>query len=106
MTHLAQIAGFADTHFRVTKKFGGNRTTTQVIIYEAGTQKEVSRSEPGAEHRFALDAGTYDIFVANSTGKGKPFVLERAEVKGEETVEKNVPLDAGELSAPSKPEAL
>ena len=80
--------------------------TTQVIIYEAGTQKEVSRSEPGAEHRFALDAGTYDIFVANSTGKGKPFVLERAEVKGEETVEKNVPLDAGELSAPSKPEAL
>jgi hypothetical protein len=75
---------------------------TQVIIYEAGTQKEVMRSEPGHEHRFALDAGTYDIFVANQTGKGKPFVTDRAEVIGEETVDKDVPLDAGEPSTPSK----
>jgi hypothetical protein len=69
---------------------------TQVIIYEAGTQKEVSRSEPGPEHRFALDAGNYDIFITNPTGKGKPFIMDRAEVKGEETVEKTVPLDGGE----------
>jgi len=75
---------------------------TQVIIYEAGTQKEVTRSEPGHEHRFALDAGTYDIFVANQTGKGKPFMMDRAEVVGEETVDKDVPLDAGEPSAPPK----
>jgi hypothetical protein len=78
-------------------------TTTQVIIYAAGTQKEVARSEPGHEHRFALDAGAYDIFVANATGQGKPFVTEPAEVKGEETVEKDVPLDAdGQPAAPSK----
>jgi hypothetical protein len=67
---------------------------TQVIIYQAGTQKEVARSEPGPEHRFALDKGAYDVFVANPTGKGKPFVVERAEITGEGTVEKNVPLDA------------
>lgn len=79
-------------------------TATQVIIYEAGTQKEVSRSEPGTEHRFALDAGIYDIFVTNSTGQGKPFVMERAEVKGEETVEKDVLLDAE--SAPPKPSKI
>ncbi|MCS6926195.1 MAG: hypothetical protein NZ578_09895 [Candidatus Binatia bacterium] len=79
---------------------------TQVIIYEAGTQKEVSRSEPSPEHRFALDAGEYDVFVANPTGKGKPFVLERAEVKGEETVEKTIPLDEGQRALPSPTQAL
>lgn len=79
---------------------------TQVIIYEAGTQKEVSRSEPSPEHRFALDAGEYDVFVANPTGRGKPFVLERAEVKGEEVVEKKVPLDASERSVPSQTQTL
>jgi hypothetical protein len=82
-------------------------TTTQVIIYQAGTQKEVARSEPGREHRFALDAGAYDIFVANSSGQGKPFVTEPAEVKGEETVEKDVPLDVdSDPAAPSKTQML
>lgn len=79
---------------------------TQVIIYEAGTQKEVTRSGPSPEHRFALDAGEYDVFVANPTGRGKPFVTERAEVKGEETVEKKVPLDESERSTPSQTQAL
>ncbi len=69
-----------------------------------GTQKEVARSEPGQEHRFALDTGTYDIFVTNSTGKGKPFVTEQAEIKGEEITEKDVPLDAdGQPAAPATP---
>ena len=80
---------------------------TQVIIYEAGTQKEVARSEPGREHRFALDAGAYDIFVANSTGQGKPFATDQAEVKGEETVEKDVPLDTDSQPAtPTKTQVL
>lgn len=79
---------------------------TQVIIYEAGTQREVARSEPNREHRFRLDTGEYDVFVANPTGKGKPFALERAEVKGEETVEKKVPLDEGERPAPSTTQSL
>jgi hypothetical protein len=79
---------------------------TQVIIYAAGTQKEISRSEPSPEHRFALDAGEYDVFVANPTGRGKPFVLERAEVKGEEVVEKTVPLDESARSTPSQMQAL
>jgi hypothetical protein len=83
-------------------------SVTQVIIYEAGTQKEVTRSEPNREHRFALDAGEYDVFVANPTGTGKPFVLERAEVKGEEAVEKKVPLDEGgeRPPPPSKTQSL
>lgn len=66
---------------------------TQVIIYAAGTQKEIVRSEPGQEHRFSLETGSYDVFVANPTGRGKPFVLERIEVPDEKTVEKDVHLD-------------
>ena len=66
---------------------------TGVIIYFPGTQKEAARSEPGEQHRFMLDSGAYDIFVANQTGQGQPFVMDRAEVKGEEVVEKDVALD-------------
>ena len=68
--------------------------TTHVIIYEAGTQKEVARSDPGSEHRFRLETGKYDIFVQNTIEKGKPFVIDHAEITGEEPVEKQVPLDA------------
>lgn len=75
--------------------------TTHVIIYEAGTQKEVARSDPGSEHHFWLETGKYDIFVQNTIEKGKPFVIDHAEITGEEPVEKNVPLD--EQSAPATP---
>lgn len=67
---------------------------TEVVIYQAGTQKTVARSAPTAEHRFSLDTGAYDIYVQNSTGRGKPFVIDRVEIRGEEPVEKNVPLDS------------
>jgi len=76
-------------------------STTHVIIYEAGTQKEVARSDPGSEHHFRLETGKYDIFVQNTTEKGKPFVIDHAEITGEEPVEKQVPLDV--QSAPPLP---
>ena len=85
---------------------------TQVIIYAAGTQKEIARSEPGPEHRFSLETGSYDVFVANPTGHGKPFVLERAEIPDEKTVEKDVHLDGqsehprAHPPGPSKTQAL
>jgi len=34
VTHLAQIAGFADTHYRVAKSVSSKRTTTQVELLE------------------------------------------------------------------------
>jgi len=74
---------------------------TQVIVSVAGENKELARSGPGRIHRFGLASGTYDILVMNSTGLGKPFVQTRVELKGEEPVEKNVPLD--KEPAPSKP---
>ena len=76
---------------------------THVIIYAAGTQKEIARSEPGEEHRFSLDTGSYDVFVTNPTGRGKPFILERAEVPDEKPVEKEVRLDADPQPQPPTP---
>lgn len=73
---------------------------THVTLYEAGTQKEVARSEPGPEHRFSLDAGAYDVLVTNPTGRGQPFVLERTELAGEQPVNKDVHLDATPKPAP------
>ena len=66
---------------------------THVIIYAAGTQKEIARSEPRREHRFSLETGDYDVFVANPTGRGKPFALERAQIPDEKTVNKDISLD-------------
>jgi hypothetical protein len=92
---------------RVHPLLGGQdvSTATEVVIYHAGTQKVVARSTPAAEHRFSLDTGAYDIYVQNSTGKGKPFVIDRVEIQGEEPVEKTVPLDAAAASprAPAEP---
>jgi hypothetical protein len=80
--------------------------TTYVIIYEAGTQKEVARSDPGSEHHFRLETGKYDIFVQNTIEKGKPFVIDHTEIIGEEPVEKKVPLDEQSAPAPPKTQTL
>jgi hypothetical protein len=68
--------------------------STTVIISQANVNKEIARSEPGREHRFSLSPGTYDILILNSTGRGKPMVQERAELTGEEPVDKEVDLSA------------
>jgi uncharacterized protein (DUF2141 family) len=78
----------------------------QVIISPAGVNKEFARSEPGSEHRFRLNPGTYDILVMNPTGNGKPFMEDRVELKGSEAVEKDVELDEGNHSPPVKPLSL
>jgi hypothetical protein len=46
---------------------------TRVVIYKAGTQSQISASDPGPEHRFHLDAGDYDVYVENHSGKGVPY---------------------------------
>jgi hypothetical protein len=79
---------------------------THVIVYEAGTQKEVARSDPGSEHHFRLETGKYDIFVQNTTGKGKPFVIDRVEIAGEGPVEKKVPLNEEPAPVPPSTQTL
>ena len=49
---------------------------TRVVIYKAGTQSQVAASDPGPEHRFRLEAGDYDVYVENHSGKGTPYITD------------------------------
>jgi hypothetical protein len=68
--------------------------TSRVIVYRAGTQSQVAVSEPAPEHRIKLDAGNYDIFVENHSGKGKPYsTLNGVHLEPGAKVSREVPLD-------------
>jgi hypothetical protein len=72
---------------------------TRVVIYQGGTQKQAAVSAPGAEHRFTLDPGEYDIYVENLSGKGRPYMMDRSvHLKSGEKVERSEALD-GETTA-------
>jgi hypothetical protein len=70
--------------------------STRVVIYKAGTQREVASSGPGAEHRFRLDPGDYDIYVENRSGKGAPYATERGlHLDAGTTAHREILLDKG-----------
>ncbi len=67
---------------------------TRVVIYRAGTQRQVAESAPARAHHFTLDAGDYDVYVENRSGKGKPFAtLNGVHLDSGAKVERTVPLD-------------
>jgi len=50
ITHLPQIAAMADRHFRITKEYDGDRTSTRVrLLGEEETTEELARLLGGAE---------------------------------------------------------
>ena len=50
ITHLPQIAAMADRHFRITKEYDGDRTSTKVrLLEEEETTEELARLLGGAE---------------------------------------------------------
>jgi hypothetical protein len=68
--------------------------STRVIVYHAGTQRQVAASPPAPEHRFKLDPGDYDVYVENSSGKGLPYATATGiRVAPGATVKRVVPLD-------------
>jgi hypothetical protein len=76
--------------------------STRVVIYQAGTQKQVAASSPGPEHRLTLDPGNYDIYVENQSGKGRPYTMDRSvRLESGAKVEREVALD-GENTANGK----
>jgi hypothetical protein len=76
--------------------------STRVVIYAAGTQKQIAASAPGPEHRLTLDPGDYDIYVENQSGKGRPYTMERSvHLESGQKVERQVALD-GESTANGK----
>jgi hypothetical protein len=67
---------------------------TRVLVYRAGTQRQVNVSEAAPEHRIKLEPGDYDIFVENNSGKGLPTATNGGiHVGSGEIVNREVPLD-------------
>jgi hypothetical protein len=76
--------------------------STRVVIYQAGTQKQAAAGAPGAEHRFTLDSGDYDIYVENQSGKGRPYMMDRSvHLDSGQKLERQEALD-GETTANGK----
>ncbi len=67
---------------------------TRVIVFRAGTQSRVAESPPGTGHSFKLDPGDYDVYVENTSGKGRPTTgVPGVHLDGGAKVEKTVPMD-------------
>lgn len=67
---------------------------TRVVIYQAGTQRQIAVSEPAPEHRFKLDPGDYDVYVENHAGRGSPYAVEHGvHLNGGDKIERKVSLD-------------
>lgn len=67
---------------------------TRVIVYRAGTQRQVAQSAPGTMHQFRLDPGDYDVYVENQSGKGHPTAtVSGVHLGSGAKVERTVPLD-------------
>ncbi len=79
ITHLPQIAAFADAHFRVDKRTQGGRTITRVsLLDEAARIEELARMLGGArvtdsarEHARQLIAEARRARASLGTGKGR-----------------------------------
>ena len=71
VTHLPQIASFADRHFRVTKRASGGRTRAEVEpLDEGGRVEELARMLGDAE---AKTARRHAAALVNRAGRpGKP----------------------------------
>jgi hypothetical protein len=68
--------------------------STRVLVYRAGTQKQVAVSEPAPEHRIKLEPGDYDIFVENNSGNGLPTAtIGGIHLEGGAKVNREVSLD-------------
>jgi hypothetical protein len=68
--------------------------TSRVVVYRSGTQSQVAVSDPAPEHRITLEPGTYDIFVENHSGKGRPYsMLNGVHLDPGAKVSREVPLD-------------
>jgi DNA repair protein RecN (Recombination protein N) len=77
VTHLPQIAAFADSHFRVEKKVAGGRTVTRVVkLDHAGRIDELAKITAGAS-------------VTEAARKAAAEMLEQAEVCKREIANKN-----------------
>jgi DNA repair protein RecN (Recombination protein N) len=78
ITHLPQIAAFADDHFKITKEVVGERTRTQVEVLTSKDQ----------EQEIATMIGGTPVSSA-SLANAREMLKETARLKGKETVSPN-----------------
>ncbi len=79
ITHLPQIAAYADTHFLIEKRIDRERTTTRVVrLGEAGRVDELSRMLGGEAITDGLRASAREMLLgrqvagASPAGEGEP----------------------------------
>jgi DNA repair protein RecN (Recombination protein N) len=70
VTHLPQIAAYADRHFAVTKEIAAGSTTTSVeVLDEAGRVAELSRMLAGMEASGLAQAHAEELLAAATAAK-------------------------------------
>jgi DNA repair protein RecN (Recombination protein N) len=72
ITHLAQIAARAGTHFQVSKRVRGERTETQVVRLDAGGREgEIARMIAGAQVTPKVLASAREMLASRAGGEEK-----------------------------------
>ena len=80
ITHLPQIAAYADTHFQIEKRVSDGRTKTTVVhLDEAGRIEELSRMLGGTTVTAGLRATAREMLK----DRGLRPISEQAKAKGE-----------------------
>src|SRR5690606_15739115 len=78
VTHLAQVAAFADNHYVVSKAQSGGRTVTSVTrLDESERPTELARMLSGTVTKASLDHATEMVQAARSAGAHEPLKLVR-----------------------------
>jgi hypothetical protein len=73
ITHLPQIAAYADTHFLIEKQVDGGRTQTRVTrLDDGGRVEELARMLGGDPLTDALRATAREMLVGRQTGVTRP----------------------------------
>ena len=84
ITHLPQIAAFADTHFLIEKRVERGRTQTSVLrLDDAGRVEEIGRMLGGAGISDGLRASAREMLADRRLLRGR----ERGAAKGERRIE-------------------
>ena len=72
ITHLPQIAAYADSHFQIEKRVDGGRTQTSVVrLDESGRVEELSRMLGGTAVTDAIRASAREMLVSRRQGESK-----------------------------------
>ncbi len=72
VTHLAQLAGFGDEHFKVTKGARGDRIVTQIERLDDNARVQEMAEMLGAETPSAQQSARDILVMARQVKEGKP----------------------------------